>query len=333
MRLLLKGIGFLLSAAFVLAAAVLVWGHVQIRRAHPELPEIEVLLAADRAADLPVRLTWINTASQRMPRAAVLERDLDPDPEAAYTMSHPSFVVEWQDGRIFLIDLGMDAAEAVAFGRPLETFAGASPIEPHVSTSARLAENRARIAGIGFTHLHTDHTGGILALCRDLGPLGPKRDAIPVFQPHLQLAKVNHTTWPARRQLDLATCIERRTLGSEAGMLEVPDFPGLFAIPAGGHTPGSTIWVVQLRTFPGTSEGRYDDIETWVLTGDVVNHYQGIERGLPKPRLYSLLVVPEDGERLGRVRRFLKTLSAERGVRLLVSHDRNQIEATKLTRY
>ena len=42
------------------------------------------------------------------------------------------------------------------------------------------------------------------------------------------------------------------------------------------------------------SEGRHDDIQTWVITGDVVNHYAGVEAGVRKPPLYSLLIVPED---------------------------------------
>ena len=69
------------------------------------------------------------------------------------------------------------------------------------------------------------------------------------------------------------------------------------------------------------------------ITGDVVNHYQGIELGLPKPRLYSLLVVPEHDEQLTKVRRFLNSLSRQPGVELLVPHDRNQIESTGLPAY
>jgi glyoxylase-like metal-dependent hydrolase (beta-lactamase superfamily II) len=333
MRFLWKTLGFLFLAATVLATAVLAWGHVQIRRVDPELPSLDEVLTADRSAELPVRLSWINTASQRMPRSAVLDAELDPHPDADYTMSHPSFVVEWQDGRVFLIDLGMGAAAAIEFGVPVEILLGADPIQPHEATSARLGESRTRVAGIGFTHLHTDHTSGLLDLCRDLGALGLARDPIPVFQHHLQLARVNHTTRPARRQLEKAGCVERHSLGFDAGLLPIPGFPGLFAIPAGGHTPGSTIYVVQLRTIPGASEGRYDDVQTWIVAGDVVNHYQGIEKDLPKPSLYRLLVVPEDDTRLAVVRAFLRELAHEPGVQLLVSHDRNQIEATRLPRY
>ena len=333
MRFLLKIIGFLLVAGLVLGAALLAWGHIQIHRVNPALPSLDEILEPDRSSELPVRLTWINTASQGMPRSGVLDPELDPHPDAAYTMSHPSFVVEWQDGRIFLIDMGMNAQEAIDFGLPAEIFLGADPTEPHVTTSTRLANDRTRVAGIGFTHMHVDHTGGVLDLCSDLGVLGMARERIPVFQHHFQISRVNHTTRPAKRQLAEAKCTLQRSLGSQDGLLPIPDFPGLFAIPAGGHTPGSTIYVVQIRTTPGESEGRYDDIETWVITGDIVNHYQGVENGIRKPPLYSLLLVPESDDRLGKLRTFLKQLADEPGVQLLVNHDRNQIEATGLGTY
>ncbi len=333
MRFLLKSFAFLVVTALILATVTLAWGHVHIRRLAPPLPPLEAVTQPDRELDLPVRLTWINTASQRMPRAAVLEPELDPNPDAPYVMSHPAFVVEWQDGRIFLIDLGMDTATAMDFGLPNEMVVGASPMEPHKPASARLGENRSRVAGVGFTHMHVDHTDGLDKLCDDLGPRGPGQEPIALFQHHNQIAQVNHTTRGAKARVQQASCTELRTLGFESGLLEVPDFPGLYAIPAAGHTPGSTLWVVQLRTFPGGSEGVHDDVQTWVITGDVVNQFQGVEYDLPKPRLYSLLVVPENDDRLSQVRRFLEKLSRKPGVQLLVNHDRNQIEATGLPSY
>jgi glyoxylase-like metal-dependent hydrolase (beta-lactamase superfamily II) len=330
MRYLLKAVGFLLLAGIVLAGGLLAWEHLEIRRIDPTLPPIADLLEPDLNSDLPVRLTWINTASQPMPRAAVLEPDLDPHPEEAYTMSHPTFVVEWPDGRLFLIDMGMNAEAAIDFGRPLELLADADPIVPHASTSTRLGEARSRVAGIAFTHMHTDHTTGLLDFCRDRAPGSPP---VPVFQHHEQVSRFNHTTRPAKLQLEQADCIERRSLGAGSGLIPVDGFKGLFAIPAGGHTPGSTMYVVQVRGRTDGEGGRADDVETWVLTGDVVNHVQGIELGLPKPRLYSLLMVPEDDGRLGRVRDFLQELGGRPGVTLLVSHDQNEIQSTGLARW
>ena len=90
---------------------------------------------------------------------------------------------------------------------------------------------------------------------------------------------------------------------------------------------------MQLRVFPGESKGRYDDVQTWVITGDVVNHVQAVEFDLPKPTLYSLVVVPESEDRLSRIRDFLKDLSQQPGINLLVPHDRNHLQATNLPTY
>jgi hypothetical protein len=93
------------------------------------------------------------------------------------------------------------------------------------------------------------------------------------------------------------------------------------------------MYVIQQRTHPGGSKGHHDDVKTWVVTGDVVNHFQGIERGLSKPQLYRMLIVPENDEWLAEVRTFLRKLSSRPGVRLLVNHDREQLETTGLPIY
>ena len=331
MRFLLKTISFLVVTLCVVAATVLAWGHVGIRRVNPPLPSVADVLDIDREADLPVRLTYINTASQVMPRAGVLDPEFDADTNAAYTMSHPSFVVEWQDGRILLLDLGMDSDGAMAFGEPLEFLAGAERMQPLGSTSDQLGDDRTRIAGIAFTHMHPDHTGGIASLCQNLGSTANER--IPLFQNRYQMMQGNHTTRASKQQLETAQCIRHAPLVNEGDLLELPGFPGVFVISAGGHTPGSQMFVVHLRTFPGQSEGRYSDIEPWVITGDVVNHIHGVEGNVPKPPLYRLLVVPENDDRLARVRKLLKELYREPGIRLLVTHDQRQIAASGLRTY
>jgi glyoxylase-like metal-dependent hydrolase (beta-lactamase superfamily II) len=134
-------------------------------------------------------------------------------------------------------------------------------------------------------------------------------------------------------QLENASCIQRQPLVGGDSIQAIPEFPGLFVIAAAGHTPGSQVFVIQLRKRSGASEENPDDVETWVVTGDVVNHIAGVELDIPKPRLYSLLLVPENEERLHRMRRFLKQLSRQPDVQLLVSHDLDQIETSGLPAY
>jgi glyoxylase-like metal-dependent hydrolase (beta-lactamase superfamily II) len=297
-----------------IAAAGLAIAHRHIEAIDPPLPEEARLAAPPAPADLPVRLRWIDTASQAMPRSAVLEPSVDPTPDEPYVMAHTAFVLEWADGRIFLVDLGMDPESAVAFGRPMELVAGAQPIAPSDDIATLLGEAIARVAGAAFTHLHPDHTAGAIPLCAALGR------RLPVFQTPLQAERPNYTTRAGHAQLEQAGCLERRPL--EGGpAFAVPGFDGLVVIAAAGHTPGSQLFVAHVRDArePGAPT------RSFVLTGDVVNHADGLLLDLPKPRLYSLLVVPEATGRLGRVRGYLRGLVEQHDMTALISHDRTQL--------
>lgn len=303
----------LVAVAIVAVAGLLAWTHVGIRRVAPPLPAPEEVLRVDPAADLPVRIRFVDTATQRMPRSAVLDPDLDPQPGGPYEMSHASFLLEWPDGRLFAIDTGMEREAALAFGRPIELLSGGDPIVPHASLAERLGADAPRLTGVGFTHLHEDHSQGIGALCAAVG-----HDVV-LLQTRDQAELGNYTTHSGRVHLREAPCLGAPEVLEGSPLLPAPGFPGLFLVAAGGHTPGSTLFVAHVR--------RGDAVETWVVTGDVVNHIDGVRLDLPKPRLYSLLVVPESPARLARVRGFLAEL-ARRGAKLLVSHDRRGIEST-----
>jgi glyoxylase-like metal-dependent hydrolase (beta-lactamase superfamily II) len=310
-RRVLAALGVLLLAGIAFVTGGLAWAHAEIRGIDPELPGVDAALAADTAADLPVRLRWIDTASQRMPRSAVLDPALDPTPDAPYVMGHVVFVLEWADGRIFLVDAGMDRESALAFGRPIERFSGADPIEPRSSAADALGPAATRVAAIAFTHLHTDHTSGVAALCAT----GDRR--IRLVQGRLQAERTNYTTRGGVEQLEQAPCLEREVLDGE-GVVPVPGFPGFALVPAGGHTPCSQLFVAHVR------EG--DAARTWIFTGDVVNQEDGALREIPKPGLYSLIVVPEAPARLAVLRAFLREAAARPRAGLLVSHDRLALE-------
>lgn len=302
-------------ALFALGVAglgvVLTRAHLAIRRERAPLPTASQLLAASDD-DIPVRLSYLNTATQPMPRSAVLDPAQDPRPQAAYVMGHPSFVLEWADGRVLLIDAGMNTEQASSFGKPLQ-LVGAQPLRALGSAADRLGPERRRVAAMLFTHLHTDHTGGIVDLCR-----GNDRP-IDVWLTAAQAERLNHTTRPGMRLVDAAGCARKKLLGPEPSKA-VPGFAGVRVIDAGGHTPGSQVVVAYVRGNEG--------VRRFAFTGDIVNNVDGVTHDIPKPYLYRLLIVPEDDGRLGEVRRFLRGLRDESGFALLVSHDQRQIEAS-----
>jgi len=207
----------------------------------------------------------------------------------------------------------MDEAAAIAFGKPLETFSGAEPIAPLGSAAEKLGASLRRVAGIAFTHEHTDHTNGVAALCR------VHDHPIPLFQNRLQVEESNYTTRPGLEQLANAKCLAPELV--DAGPLHrVRGFPGLSFFAAAGHTPGSQVFVAHVRGSDG--------VHTYVLTGDVVNQIDGARRNIPKPALYSLLLVPESPARLDKLRRLLAELERDHGVTILVSHDLLSLEAS-----
>lgn len=290
MRRLLRGAGLVVVA--VLGLGLAVWGeaHWEIRHLEPELPSAEALAERLLTADGPTRVGYLNTATQEAPGIGVI--------------AYPAFLLGWTDGRLFLIDTGMDRPGAEAFGRPFERLLGARPIEPHGSIAEQA--DLARVAGVGFTHLHNDHTGGLASLCTVVAR------EVPVFQTPWQAELGNYTTRAGRRDLAEAACARPHTL-TDGPLFGVPGFPGLVAIEAGGHTPGSTLWAARVGE------------RIWVFAGDVANERRALLDDRPKPAVYSLFVVPEAPRQLQRLRLWLADLDARPEFRVVVSHDRDAL--------
>ena len=320
MKRILKGILILVGLVIAAAAAGLGWTHLALRERRAPLPPIKSVAAALASdADRPVRLSWINTASQDMPRSNVLDPATDPQPDKPCRMSHASFVLEWADGRILLVDTGMTEEVALHFGRSMQMFGGAGPITPHGSTAAQLGARSGDVAGVLLTHLHNDHVDGVKDLCS--GRAGRLR----IFSTPDQIEYGNYTTRPGVQILDEAGCVERIPLVGVGPLYEVPGFPGVRVFAAGGHTPDSQIVVAEV--------GAGDQARLWAFTGDIANALDGIHFDVAKPWLYSTFLVPEDAARMTELRRYLRDLSQTENFGLLVPHDEQAITATALPRW
>ena len=311
LRWLLIGLG--LAVAF--AAAGLALAHREIRGRDPALPSDAEVLALAAAADGATAIAWHETANQGVPRSQVLDRELDASPDAPYVMSHSMFALAWPDGRLLLVDLGMEHEAAVAFSRPLRWVGGGIPITFGGPAEA-LGPATARVAGVIFSHLHTDHVEGVLGLCA-----ARSGATLPVFQTAAQADFANFTTRPGRSLLERAGCAAPRRL-PDAPLAPVAGFPGVGVADAAGHTPGSQ--VVLAVVTDGARTRRL------AFTGDVANHVAGIRQNVGKPLPYRLLIVPESEPRLSRVRGWLQHLERDLGFELLVAHDRAQLASLGL---
>ncbi len=318
LKKILIGVAGLLLLVIGGAMIGLISTHRSITHERVPLPPPDRVVASGKTPIGPNKLRYVNTASQVMPRSGVLDPGQDPKPNDPYIMSHPSFVLEWSDGRILLVDVGMTRDGATAFGSTLQKLGGAQAIEPHGSTAEQLGPARVRVAAAIFTHLHSDHVGGITELAADRGR------PLLVFQTEAQAERPNYTTRGGLKLLQQTPSIKLERLGP-GPLHAVPGFPGVFVIAAGGHTPGSQLVVAHV-----TEEGR---TRTVVFVGDIVNNIDGINNNIPKPYLYRLLMVPEDDQRQEELRLYLRNLRDRFDAQLLVAHDQLAIENSGVAKW
>ena len=291
---LIRGALILLLLAVAGAAAGLIWMHLTVQGQRGPLPLAGELMDLSKESDLPIKVSVIETAEQVTPRRFVLDPTNDPTPDATYVMTHPSFVLEWADGRLLLVDAGMTQNGAIKFGQPMETLIGAGPTTTLKSVALALDKDVERVKGMVFTHLHLDHVDGV----RDMCPRVQK--PVKVFMTGGQLDTWTLFTSEGKDVVLHSGCTEPVRV-APAKLIPLEGFPGVAVIHAAGHTPGSQIVVAAVRDQAGT-------LERYVFSGDVTNTIDGIRNDLPKPLLYRLVIVPEDDDRLGELRRYLKAL-------------------------
>jgi glyoxylase-like metal-dependent hydrolase (beta-lactamase superfamily II) len=293
------------------AAAALVWMHLTVQGQRGPLPTSDELMALSNQSDLPIKVSVIETAEQVTPRRAVLDPNTDPTPDASYVMTHPSFVLEWADGRLLLVDAGMTRAGAIKFGQPMETLIGAGPVTPLKTVASALDTDLARVKGIVFTHLHLDHVDGLRDICPRL------QKPVSVFMTGGQLDTWTLFTSEGKDVVTHSACLDPVRIGP-AKMIPLDGFPGVAVIHAAGHTPGSQIVLAAVRDTAGT-------LTRYAFSGDVTNTIDGIREDVSKPLLYRLVIVPEDDDRLGELRRYLRVLEHDQKLVVVPSHDQNHL--------
>jgi glyoxylase-like metal-dependent hydrolase (beta-lactamase superfamily II) len=310
---LIKVVVVVVLLVVAIAAGGLAWLHWKIQLAREPLPMLTSVLELGSSGEVPVKLSVIETSHQQVSRDGVIDPARDPHKGAPFTMTHPAFVLEWADGRMLLVDTGMTKEGAIKFGVPLEQFFHAGPAVALTSTAAALGDAASHVQAIVFTHLHIDHTDGLRELC---GRIGHK---IKVFSTALQLDSWTPFTAEGKDLIQSAACVERVRIGGQP-LIPLDGFPGVAVVSVGGHTPDSQAIFAAVRAADGT-------LVRYVFTGDVTNTIDGIRDDVPKPLFYRLVIVPEDDDRLGELRRYFGTLEREHGFKLAVSHDQGQLQS------
>jgi len=294
------GYGLVAVTAIVVitAAILLIPPHLQIRRFDSDLPSVAQLQTQLASATGPSKISYVVTASQRI---------------ATGTMGHIGVLLQWPDGKTFLIDAGMNDTAAMAFGKTMEIVLGASASETFGPIEQQMGDDINSISGIAFTHLHSDHTLGITDIC------STQKQSATIFQTRDQAENHNSFTDSGQELISASSCAAQ--LMSEQTLKAIPGFGGLFAIAGGGHTPGSTVFATKV------------DGKTWLFAGDISNQMENLIHNKGKGFIYSYLLIPEDTKRLERLRLWLGSINQLPDASVLVAHDLDAWNASGLPRW
>ncbi len=298
MRLLLKILAGAIILGIFLAAFALVPAHIQIWGVEPDLPSLIELHELTAVEDGPVRLRYVNTSSQMLPQGE---------------LGHTVFLAEWANGNLFMIDTGMDRAQAKKFGKLMETALGAEEAISRGDISELLGPDTQRVMGVAYTHLHIDHSQGTIPFCAARGA------GASVFQTVWQADLHNFNTEEGAA-IVADSCLRRGELGGEP-IQTVEGFPGIGLVALGGHTPGSTLFAVAVNG------------HLWLLSGDVSNSKRDLTSNTGKGLLYSYVLVPENTGRNEALRLWLSGLDANRDMTVIVSHDLPDIKASGMAEF
>lgn len=287
MRWIIRVIVIVLLLSVAGLAAFLGPAHLQIRALEPALPTEAELRALANVPGGPTTIRIAQSSSQ-----AGAER----------VLGHSLVILEWANGRRFMIDAAMDQQASEEFGELVAKMSpGMGPVNYHGNVAELLGAELSTVHGVGFTHLHADHVQGIDAFCAARGP-GARS-----YQTVAQATRHNLHTKESAEQLALS-CLEPTVLDGD-GLLRISDFPGLGIVSLGGHTPGSTLFAAHI------------DGTLWLMSGDISNVKSKLMSNTGKGWLYSTLFVPENTSRTEELRLWLSALDRQANTEVIVAHD------------
>jgi len=213
-------------------------------------------------------------------------------------------LIQHQELGSYLIDAGLDASYVhnplgSMKGIMVKGRLGRATQDPNTDIATILDREKVRIEGVFLTHMHFDHTAGILNLPKDIPYFASKDEPYQNFRfffhgDHLAGVKEIY-------DIDLAAGIELPPFGKS---VDVFGDGSLWAIPSSGHSKGHVMYMI-------------NGIDEQVLfTGDACNNHDQFEMGIG-PGFYSS--DPEGGqETLERIILFKERYSQ---VKLIYGHD------------
>jgi len=183
-------------------------------------------------------------------------------------------IIQHQDFGAYLIDAGLDSSyvhnpHGTIRGLMVKSYLGKGSQEPNTHIAAILNQESIQLKGVFLTHLHQDHTAGIVDLPKNIPYVLGKNERYVNFRFFMQsdhLAGIGEL-----QEIDFAKGIDLPPLGKA---IDVFGDGSLWAISSSGHSAGHVIFFI-------------NGIDEQVLfTGDACNNHFQFKTGIG-PGYYS----------------------------------------------
>ena len=244
-RILLGIIVILVSIAIF---GFVVWQPTVIRRVPYPAPEpayhsLEEILSHPR----PITIRTYSTGIMQTTRSAIMNLEH----EQAQNIKDEVIeipvnvgLIQHQEFGAYLIDAGLDQAyvhnpHGTIRGLMVKSYLGKGSQEPNTHIAAILNQESIQLKGVFLTHLHTDHTAGIVDLPKDIPYVAGKNERYINFRFFMQsdhLAGIDEL-----REVDFAEGIDLPPLGKA---IDVFGDGSLWAISSSGHSAGHVIFLI-----------------------------------------------------------------------------------------
>jgi N-acyl homoserine lactone hydrolase len=225
----------------------------------------------------PITIRTYSTGIMETTRSAIMnlehEEAQDIEDEAIRIPVNVGIIQHRQFGA-YLIDAGLDKSyvhsqHGTIRGLMVKSYLGKGSQEPNTHIAAILDQEGIRLEGVFLTHLHQDHTAGIVDLPKDIPYVAGKNEQYVNFRFFMQsdhLAGIDEL-----QEIDFTGAIDLPPLGKG---VDVFGDGSLWAISSSGHSAGHMIFLI-------------NGIDEQVLfTGDACNDHYQFETGIG-PGYYS----------------------------------------------
>jgi len=255
-----------------------VWQPAMIRRVPYPAPEPayhswEEILSNPQ----PITIRAYSTGTMETSRSAImnLEHEEAQDIEdASIEIPVNVGIIQHSKFGAYLIDAGLDKSyvhsqHGTIGGLMVESYLGKGSQEPNTHIAAILDQEGIRLEGVFLTHLHQDHTAGIVDLPKDIPYVAGKNERYVNYRFFMQSDHLSGID--ELQEIDFAEAIDLPPLGKA---MDLFGDGSLWAIWSSGHSAGHVIFLI-------------NGIDEQVLfTGDACNDHYQFETGIG-PGYYS----------------------------------------------